>query len=141
VTRTVRLDDLLGPTEPFASFHDAALSVLHIDYEARSLVAEFELCVGDPDAADRTARERSRRGRLRLSGLILWAVEPPDLTGPPAVRRPWLTSDGPLDEAPTDAGKGLAGALASDIYCWYLYFSDLNAFAYCAAQDAQFEWL
>jgi hypothetical protein len=44
-----RLDDLLDATEPHATFHDAEMIDLHIDYVGRTLDARFDLCVGDPD--------------------------------------------------------------------------------------------
>lgn len=138
--RTIRLDDMLGATEPFATVHDVSLLILNINYEGRDLIAEFDICVGDPNDSDHIARERRRRGRLCLAGLILWACEPPRDTER-CEGTPWLTSDGMLEEAPTEEGKRLAITVGDDEIAWYLYFNDLNAFAYCVAQDARFEWL
>lgn len=53
----------------------------------------------------------------------------------------WLTADGPLAESPTDTGKELARTIGSDGVSYYLFFSDLNAFAYIAGQSAAFTWL
>ena len=113
---------------------------LNIDYEGRALIAEFDIWVGNLDDPDHTQRERRRRGRLYLTGLILWACEPPKITE----RRPgtpWLTSDGLLEEAPTEEGKRSGNTVGVDEIAWYLYFSDLNAFAYCVTREARFEWL
>lgn len=55
--RTIRLDDRLGATEPFATFHDASSLILNINYEGRDLIAEFDICVGDPNDSDHIARE------------------------------------------------------------------------------------
>jgi len=41
----IRLDDLLDEAEPYATFHDATLHKIRVDYEARELTAEFKLCV------------------------------------------------------------------------------------------------
>jgi hypothetical protein len=41
-----------------------------------------------------------------------------------------------LEEAPTEEGKRLAITVGDDEIAWYLYFNDLNAFAYCVAQEA-----
>jgi hypothetical protein len=139
--RKIRLDDLLGSEEPHASFHDAVLMHLHIDFTAESLLADFQLAVGNPDAVEEAARERSRRGRLSLSGLRFWAIDPPSDPRVGFSPGPWLTSDGLLEEAPTETGRRLASTAGDDAVAWYLYFSDLNAFAYCAAKQAQFEWL
>lgn len=138
--RTIRLDDRLGATEPFATFHDASLLILNINYEGRDLIAEFDICVGDPNDSDHIARERRGRGRLCLASLILWACEPPRVTKR-CEGTPWLTSDGMLEEAPAEEGKRLAITVGDDEIAWYLYFNDLNAFAYCVAQEARFEWL
>jgi hypothetical protein len=130
---------MLGATEPFATVHDVSLLILNINYEGRDLIAEFDICVGDPNDSDHIARER-RRGRLCLAGLILWACEAPRDTER-CEGTPWLTSDGMLEQAPTEEGKRLAIAVGDDEIAWYLYFNDLNAFAYSVAQDARFEWL
>ena len=137
--RTIRPDDMLGATEPFATVHDVSLLILNINYEGRDLIAEFDICIGDPNDSDHIARER-RRGRLCLAGLILWACEAPRDTER-CEGTPWLTSDGMLEEAPTEEGKRLAITVGDDEIAWYLYFNDLNVFAYSVAQDARFEWL
>ena len=134
------LDGLLEG-ERHATFHDATLLSVHVDYTAKRLVAEFDVCVGDPDAAEESTRERRRRGRLTIEGLKLWALEPPLELRAGSRREPWLTSDGPLAESPTDAGKALARAIGRQGVSWYLYFSDFNAFGYVAGERATFSWL
>ena len=113
MNRQVRSDDLLGNAEPHASFHDASLLALNIDYLGRSLIADFDIWVGSPDADEHIARERRHRGRLYLSGLILWACNLPSVA---KIHEgaPWLTSDGLLAEAPTEEGNRLASALGAD---------------------------
>jgi hypothetical protein len=135
---TNSIDDFLGRAEPCASFHDARLISVQINYEQRELVSDWELCVGDP-APESADRERTRRGRLRLSGVFFWVVEPHDqvLDG----SMPWLTSDGPLLEAGTDLAKELAERVPRGAAAWYLYFSDWNAFAYCCAEGGAFAWV
>jgi hypothetical protein len=136
----VEFDSLLGKQEPTGSFHDALLISVEVDYAMSSLVAEFSILVGDPVAADEAARERRRRGRLRLSGLLHWSLEPSAAAASP--KGPlWLTSDGRLDQAPTEVGLAISTALPADCIAWYLYFSDIDAFAYVAAKSAEFEWL
>jgi hypothetical protein len=132
------LDCLLGTEERCATFHDAQLISLRIDYESRELVSDWELCIGDPDAADESSREATRRGRLRLTGLSLWGIEPPHelLDG----SRPWLASDGPLLDVNTDTARELAKLVPPGASALYLYFSDWNAFAYCCAEEGAFEW-
>jgi hypothetical protein len=62
------LDALLDSEEPHATFHDAELHSVQVDYRTRELVAMWRMCVGDPDAADKAARERRREAYLTLPG-------------------------------------------------------------------------
>lgn len=137
----MKLDDLLGATEPHGTFHDAAMVDLHVDYRARTWRARFELCVGDPDARTKPDRERRRQGCVELQGLFFWALDPPAAGVPSRGSEPWLTSDGLLSEAPTETAARLAKQVPRQAVAWYLYFADLNAFGYCAAERASFRWL
>jgi hypothetical protein len=132
------LDDFLLQDEPSATFHDAELLSLFIDYDRKELLSEWIICVGDPDA-DRVERERRRRCRLRFKGLCFWVVEPPRNLEDKS-RLPWLTSDGPLAEAKTAEANRLAAILRPDAFGMYLFFSNWNAFAYCGAESGSFEW-
>jgi hypothetical protein len=137
---TAGLDELLDDEEPHATFHDAQLVSLTIDYRTSELLSTWRICVGDPHAPDSAVRERCRDGLLTLQGLVFWVVEPPtelDLKG----GLPWLTADGPLQECTTATGQSLARLLPAGAVGWYLYFSDWNAFAYCAATAAGFKWV
>jgi hypothetical protein len=138
MNRSQSLDAFLGPDEPCATFHDAELVSLLIDYERRELLSEWLLCVGDSNAPSPAERERSRRGRLRFTGLRFWVLDPP---GELHDGLPWLTSDGPLSDAQTDTAMRLAALLPPGTHGWYLFFSDWNAFAYCGAKAGSFEWL
>lgn len=131
------IDYFLGDEESSATFHDALLISLLINYEKRELTSEWALCVGDRDATQLSDRGRTRRGTLRLSGLSFWVVEPHHLL---AESKPWLTSDGPLLDAGTDMAKELFNHVPLDASAWYLYFSDLNVFAYCCAESGSFTW-
>ena len=87
IRKMLRLDDLLGPEEPSATFHDAECIDLHINYDDRSAAITVLLFEGDPDAATEEARERTRIGRLLLTDLIVWVQDPPE--APPSEwRRP-----------------------------------------------------
>lgn len=134
------LDDLLGSDEPSATFHDARLISVAVDYAKRELLAEWELCVGDPDDSDASQHERRRRGQLRLRDLAFWVVEPPACALQSGSRLPWLTADGPLLAARTETASRLAELVPNDCSSLYLFFSDWNAFAYFAAADLSFTW-
>ncbi len=60
------LDSLLGPEEPHASFHDASVQSVHVDYVTHEFGAAVELRTGDPVADDEQERNRRRRGRLTV---------------------------------------------------------------------------
>jgi hypothetical protein len=135
-----RMDSLLDQAEPYATFHDAELCEMTIDYKTGTLAAEFELCVGNPDGKTDSERERHRKGILRVSGLVYWAIELPGDKGEGQSRPLWLTGDGLIAEASTKTVKELASTLPPETYGWYMYFSNLNAFAYLAAKEAVFEW-
>jgi hypothetical protein len=137
---TEGLGALLNDEEQHATFHDARLLSVEIDYQTRTLVAMWPMCVGDPEASERRVRERRREGRLTLCGLAFWVIEPPTEVKPIG-GLPWLTADGPLSEATSAIGRGLAQLLPAEAAGWYLYFSDWNAFAYCGASTATFEWV
>jgi len=110
-----------------------------VHYERRELVSEWELCVGSPEARELADRERTRRGRLRFTGVFFWIVEPHEdlLDDSP----PWLTNDGPLLDAGTPVAEALSKRVLSGATALYLYFSEWNAFAYCAAEGGAFDWL
>ena len=96
------LDGLLGKREPHATFRDARLVAVSLDYRNNEAVTTWELCVGDPDDSMRAARERRRTGRLILSGVAFWVIDPPEaLDARPGL--PWLTGSGPLSELPTES--------------------------------------
>jgi hypothetical protein len=134
------LDELLDGDQ-HATFHDAVVLSIHVDYTATLFLAELDICVGDPDAPDEPARERRRRGRLAIEGLKLWALEPPSPPTLEGSRGLWLSADGPLVESPTDTGKALARAFGTQSVSWFLYFNNLNAFGYVAGDRATFAWL
>ncbi len=136
-----RMDDLLDQSEPYATFHDAKLHKIKVDYDAQELTAEFTLCVGNPDAKTEEERERHRSGILKVSGLIFWVLQPPDNNKKTKeCGGLWLTDDGLIEEAPAETPKAVTSIPKPEAYGWYLYFSDINAFGYLAARDAVFEW-
>lgn len=130
------MDDLFGPDEPSATFHDAYVQRIRIDYGARRFDAIVSVSVEDPGAADYARRERYRTGRLTVEGLRCWCMESWAVTGEPL----WLTGDGFLGDAPTEAGKSLATQHVGAAVRWWLFFSDLNAFAYLVGERASFAW-
>ncbi|HYN04284.1 MAG TPA: hypothetical protein VE359_17680 [Vicinamibacteria bacterium] len=134
------LDGLLGKTEPHATFRDARLVAVSLDYRSNEAITTWELCVGDPDDSMRAARERRRTGRLILSGVAFWVIDPPGaLDARPGL--PWLTGSGPLSELSTEVGKKLARLLPTGASGWYFFFASWNAHMYGGARRLTFEWV
>jgi hypothetical protein len=134
------LEELVVEEEPHATFHDAGVQSIAVDFANGTCTMECDLAVGDPEDADKDVRERRRLGRLVFKGLLLWVFEPPV----EVPRKPggalWLTSDGPLGEASAPSARSLALSAPIDAVRWYFYFSNLNVFAYIAAAGVVFEW-
>lgn len=96
------------------------------------LTAEFFL--------DTDAENNKRAGRLTLRKLLHWSLEP-SADGIPLEGPLWLTADGLLQSAKEERALAINAALPTDCFAWYLFFNDLNTFAYCASEEAVFEWL
>jgi len=99
------LDALLGNEERHATFHEAVVTGVHIDFVRKRFVGEIQVCVGDPDASYVEDREQRRRGQLVVEGLTVWALEPPGENADGFGDGLWLTADGMLAEAPTSVGS------------------------------------
>lgn len=136
----MQLDDLLADSEPFATFHDALVKRVTLDYVSREVVLECSLCVGDLDATDKREREARRRGALTFQGLLYFVIEPPDTTYPYAnAKGLWIADYGPLDKIRANE-KQLPENLPEGAFAHYFFVNDWNAFLFVAAQTARFEW-
>jgi hypothetical protein len=134
------LDGFLGGEEPHATFQDARLVAVNLDYRNDEAVTTWEICVGDPDDSMRAVRERRRTGRLVFSGVAFWVMDPPNaLDSRPGL--PWLTRSGCLSEVPTEAAKRLARRLPAEASGWYFFFAGWDAHIYCGARRLTYEWV
>lgn len=136
-----KLESLLGKDEPNGTFHDSSLLSISIDYDKKLLIANFDICVGNPEGKDRHTRERYRSGRLKIERLAFWFMEAPTTPSDKWLDCPWLTADGPLRTCSTPAAKLLLQRAAVTHFAWYFYFSDLNTFAYVAGDSVSFSWI
>jgi hypothetical protein len=59
-------------------FHDAYLLTLSLDLVTGEAVLAMRVSFGDPDASTKAAQNATRRGALRLHGLVSATLEPPD---------------------------------------------------------------
>jgi hypothetical protein len=134
------LDALLGKEEPHATFRDARLVAVSVDYRNNEAVTTWELCIGDPDDSMPAARERRRTARLSFSGVVFWVIDPPKaLDTRPGL--PWLKACGPLSEAPTEIGRQLSHLLPRGALGWYFHLATGNAHMYGGARRLAYEWV
>jgi hypothetical protein len=132
------LDELLGDDEPHGTFHDADVSAMTYDGHAGTARVTAAFCVGDPDASQKTERERRRVGVLHLEGVRVWRHHSSNAQGgAPGV---WLTSEGPLAEVKEEVAAAIRREFAAEPYRWYFFFSDSNSFIYWTARQLSFQW-
>ena len=124
-------------------FHDALVRGISLDYERREVVFALDVWVGDLDSDDPAAREEYRCGVLKLSGLLYFVVEPPDV---PAEQLRlgeegslWLTADS-SDFGELKSYPKLPEPLPGGGFRHWFFVSDLNCFMYIAATAASFVW-
>jgi hypothetical protein len=132
-----QLDHLVPDDEPCGTFHDAVLSETRTDSARRIWTCAVDLCVGDPDAPDCAISDRRRPGLLTLKGLRLWSL--PDAGELPG-HGLWLTADGLLERCPVPVPRSILESSREARIAWFLFLSDLNAFAFVAADSAHFTW-
>lgn len=136
----MQLDDLFGGDVPHATFHDAEIERLTLDYVAREAVLDCSICIGDPDATDEEARGARRKGHLTISGLLYCTIDPPDPSYPyQDAGALWMVGDGPVGSNGV-SGKHLPTNLPDGAFVRWFFINDWNAFIYIAAESARFEW-
>lgn len=136
-----RLEEIIDSTEPDATFHDADVLTISVDYQHLILKFKMMLCVGDPNAKCEAERERRRPCEVVFSGLQHWSIGLPDSNYKKISGPLWMTSDGPLIDCPTKKAKELIKVNYNDDIQWYLYFSDINTFTYIVASGVSFKWI
>ena len=131
VTMTI---DEISKTLP-NGFHDSDLIAIQVDFEHATATMDFAVDVSDWDIESKVV---PRRGRLTLTGLLYFVLEPP--YGDQAYEQQTQSiSDGSSDFTelanPPKLPKLPEGSFAE----WFYSASD-NNFLYVAASDAQFDW-
>lgn len=132
---------LFGDRYPFASFHDAKFRSISADYEERTLEVKCLLWVGDLDAPPGPEREMTARGVLLFSGLLYFAVEPPENHASFEEGPLDITSDGSWASRDLPASiPNLPQDMDDDAFVHWFYASNLDAFLVVAAKQAVFAW-
>lgn len=116
--------------------HDSLLGQLAVDLEARTLEFVLSVCVGDVDSPDMEERERRRKARIRLSGLVYFAVDPPDPKYPYD-----LGEATDVDACGPDEQLSGRYPLPRGAFSGRLFVTDWNAFIHFAATEASLSWL
>jgi len=148
VARPLEAARVFGSEYPNASFHDATLTRLQIDFVAGRASLNLRVWVGDPGAGDKSSREIYRTGVLEVSGLLFCSLDPPDRRclyehpqGLVGLGGLWLADDGAVTpEVPTGAEARLPVPLPDDAFLHYFFVNDWNSFIYLAGRDATFRW-
>ena len=127
-------------------FHDSALYRWTVDYVRGTLRMDMSLCVGDPDGP-REHWDDVRDARVDISGLIFFAIEPPDQGSDycSALRSELCIVDTheTRDLRPRSkiVDKKLLAAIPADAFVYSFFVRDWNAFIHIAAKDCSMDWL
>jgi|SRR5579864_1564527 hypothetical protein len=117
--------------------HDSQLHRLHVDYEHRKLQADVAVWVGELDEPSEK-RERYRRARIEITGLIFLVIEPPDPRYP-FLDTARLTVDGCDKRENLDIA--LLKSLPEKSFFRSLWVGEWNTFIHVAATDARLFWI
>ena len=136
------LEDLLDDKYPDASFHDALLNHLTLDYLSRTAEFHMDLCVGDPDAHDEKEREAHAKGILRFDNFLFCVIEAPHPAYDFEVSGGlWIADDGPLLTSDNDGLSKLIARIPANAFVYYFFNNDWNTFIYIAAISAMYKWI
>lgn len=135
--RSLALDSLLGEKHKHATFHDAQLEGLSIDFATETVRLKFSIPCGFLPGNELAYQ----RGTLEFSGLLFYYVEPAAFS-PEANDRPalWITSDGSLPDQEVNLAVELPSNLPEAAFAHYFYSSTSNSFIVIAAMHGAFQW-
>jgi hypothetical protein len=117
--------------------HDAKVHRLEVDYARRTLQAELTVWIGNMDEPPER-RERYRRARIDITGLLFLVMEPPD-SRYPFLSSAQLTVDGCDKRQNLDTA--LLKSLPQKSFFRSLWVGEWNAFIHIAATDARISWI
>jgi hypothetical protein len=138
----MELDELLQVEHPFATFHDALLQKINIDYISKEAKLDFLICIGDPDSPDKEAREAHGAGQLIFNELIFCVIDPPDPKYLSLSKRRdglWV-DEGSLYLSKELWKTNLPTSLPDGALAHYFFVNDWNSFIYIAAMGVSFDW-
>ena len=115
-------------------FHDASILTISLDLVSAEAQLAMRFSVGDPDAPTKAGQNATRRGRLRLRGLVSATVEPPDPRYRVATDR-GAAVDGDFGSYPSDPAPPNDGL----VRLWF-YVSTWNSRLLFTAKSCELEW-
>jgi hypothetical protein len=118
--------------------HDAFVSGINLDYVERRAELKIDVWVGDLHAAPGQERERRRSGVLEISGLLYFAIEPPDPTYPFARPEPLWVDVGSSTEWPSPST--LPRELPEGAFTFLLFVQQWNSSIRVAASSVTLRW-
>jgi hypothetical protein len=119
-------------------FHDAKLYSLEIDYVGGTATLRMQLDFSSPAGP---SQEECRNGELRISGLYVCSIDPPDPKYPYMPRGSALNVSGdPVQPDKIPAFSELQPTLPSGVSCCRFFVYEWNSFISIAAKDVTISW-
>jgi hypothetical protein len=119
-------------------FHDAEIRTMSIDYLSRTADLGMNLLVGTPDSEN---QEAYRPGTVKIGGLLLFFIEPPD------PRYPFVHHGSPLNATGFSVKPGkdakldaLLQRIPAEATVFGFFLDDSNSFLYLAGAWVEFSW-
>ena len=132
---SLNLDSLLGNRHPEATFHDAEIEDITLDFTKREARLSFMIPV-----AIEARRLVFQRGVLKMSGLHAFAAETPRTLYGRESDRLWVTWDGPLPDPALKNSPQVPSGLPETAFCHGFFISSTNSYLVLAAEEADFAW-
>jgi hypothetical protein len=137
----MELEELFDNKYPHATFHDAIIESIKLDYKNKEARLELNVCVGNPDAVEEESRELRCSALLILTGLVFCVVEPPELQFyKDKCNSLLIGDDGKIDTLPNKYTSNFTPLISELKICHYFFVSNWNSFIFLGANDAFFHW-
>ena len=114
-------------------FHDAEVSSIALDLLSRRATLDLEIWMGDMSSPPHAGREAYRAGRLELSRVAYFAIDPPD-------HRYRFAEPGPICIDLCDADTQIVPPTRAGDFAARFFISDWNTFISVSAGDAALTW-
>ena len=135
--RSLDLDGLLGIKHEHATFHDAELESIQIDFSTDSINLSFLIPCGF--GAERQLSYH--KGTLIFQTILFYYLEPSAYRAEKNDKAAlWITADGSLPDDEVEASRELPNDLPPDAFAHCFFSSTTNSFIIISAKSAIFVW-